>query len=212
MILLRNALHPLLRRLHGDGVGRCDATHSFFVPLSQDLGDAHVGHDRVQHRSVRDDWRVRMVQQRSVTPDYGRRIMCSMCRATAVHDRKLCDLFQMDVKLFQIYFKIYCIFKMAKKNFSRRLRKRRSRQTNRKKYGGDTSESTIKYALTKKYGVKESEAETLLTNLTMIVTHINTESNNKDYKNPHDFIMSLVDGFSSKESLMAFITSIKQYF
>ena len=101
---------------------------------------------------------------------------------------------------------------MAKKNFSRRLRKRRSRQTNRKKYGGDTFESTIKNKLKTKYQVNESEAETLLTNLTMIATHINSQSNNKDYKNPHDFIMSLVDGSSSVRHLMTYIESMKQYF
>ena len=101
---------------------------------------------------------------------------------------------------------------MAKKNFSRRLRKRRSRQTNRKKYGGDTPESTIKTELMTKYGVNESQAETLLTNLTMIATHINHESNNKDYKEPNTFIMNLLEGFPSQEHLMTYIKVMKQYY
>jgi hypothetical protein len=46
----------------------------------------------------------------------------------------------------------------------------------------------------------------------MIVTHINSESNNKDYKEPHGFIMNLVAAFPSKEFLMAYITSMKEYY
>jgi len=61
-----------------------------------------------------------------------------------------------------------------------------------------------------KYGA--AEVETLLTELTMIVTHINRKSDKKDYKEPNAFILNLVEMFPSKEILMAYITSMKNYY